>query len=534
MTDAFDPYYIWLGIPPEEQPPHHYRLLGVTLFEENSEVIEAAANRQMAYMQEISAGDDHIDQAQRILGELSKARVCLLSDEKKNAYNAKLRASFEKLNQASDSTPTSSPSAPTTPAPKQSRGNGSLMPPQLGKRKTQVPVRPGFLAGISLLIIGAIISWLFLRTPKDGSKVSQNGEPTQAEQQAIQQLDKARRRAEEAEQQLKEEKKRAADTAARKEAQEEKKKAAEEAEAKRKFAEEKKKAAEQAEAKRKAEELRNNPEKLLESRGFEQKGKKWVFVKAQKLKLATKKLVANWKLWQKNRPKTDAEIKTKLEAYNKLLLLSFENSAMRLAVREDLTGVLEDPEVTAALVKLNVKGTELNKLVKALQRPDSKLRKAIPNNRPIIPGEKAGHFYAALIIAEKESAIVQLHPGDMGKRDSPNLFILPRAKWDAAGGKLGKPKNVMFNDGWGGPVLETSGLPIRCGLNRASNPTVHLPLTQSEGGTGTDIDFLGGKSGANAWKIFFSQMKPYKIDPSMGAIEQARQNLDAYEPEQKK
>ena len=207
---------------------------------------------------------------------------------------------------------------------------------------------------------------------------------------------------------------------------------------------------------------------------------------------------------------------------------------MRLAVREDLTGVLEDPEVTAALVKLNVKGTELNKLVKALQRPDSKLRKAIPNNRPIIPGEKAGHFYAALIIAEKESAIVQLHPGDMGKRDSPNLFILPRAKWDAAGGKLGKPKNVMFNDGWGGPVLETSGLPIRCGLNRASNPTVHLPLTQSEGGTGTDIDFLGGKSGANAWKIFFSQMKPYKIDPSMGAIEQARQNLDAYEPEQKK
>ena len=45
MSSAFDPYYIWLGIPPEEQPPHHYRLLGVTLFEENFEVIEGAVNR---------------------------------------------------------------------------------------------------------------------------------------------------------------------------------------------------------------------------------------------------------------------------------------------------------------------------------------------------------------------------------------------------------------------------------------------------------------------------------------------------------
>ena len=97
MSDAFDPYYIWLGIPPEDQPPNHYRLLGVTLFESNREVIEAAANRQMAYMQEISAGDEHIDEAQKILGELSKARVCLLNSEKKAAYDAELRDSFDAL-----------------------------------------------------------------------------------------------------------------------------------------------------------------------------------------------------------------------------------------------------------------------------------------------------------------------------------------------------------------------------------------------------------------------------------------------------
>ena len=102
MGDAFDPYYIWLGIPPDDQPPNHYRLLGIELFEASGEVIEAAANRQMAYMQEISAGDEHIDEAQKILGALSRARVCLLSADKKKAYDAELQASFDSLDQASE------------------------------------------------------------------------------------------------------------------------------------------------------------------------------------------------------------------------------------------------------------------------------------------------------------------------------------------------------------------------------------------------------------------------------------------------
>ena len=39
MAEKFDPYYTWLGIPPQEQPPHFYRLLGLEVFEENREVI---------------------------------------------------------------------------------------------------------------------------------------------------------------------------------------------------------------------------------------------------------------------------------------------------------------------------------------------------------------------------------------------------------------------------------------------------------------------------------------------------------------
>ena len=66
MSDVFNPYSEWLGIPLDEQPPNHYRLLVITLFEKNSAVIEAAANRQMNYLQEISAGEEHIDEAQRL------------------------------------------------------------------------------------------------------------------------------------------------------------------------------------------------------------------------------------------------------------------------------------------------------------------------------------------------------------------------------------------------------------------------------------------------------------------------------------
>ena len=38
MPESFDPYHRWLGIPPREQPPNHYRLLGIDLFEADADV----------------------------------------------------------------------------------------------------------------------------------------------------------------------------------------------------------------------------------------------------------------------------------------------------------------------------------------------------------------------------------------------------------------------------------------------------------------------------------------------------------------
>ena len=90
MSDSFDPYYIWLGIPPRDQPPNHYRLLGLQDLEENTDVIDAAANRQTTYLHEMAAGPKR-KESQQLLNEVAAARRCLLNPEKKNEYDEKLR-----------------------------------------------------------------------------------------------------------------------------------------------------------------------------------------------------------------------------------------------------------------------------------------------------------------------------------------------------------------------------------------------------------------------------------------------------------
>ena len=94
MTKTMDPYYEWLGIPPKDQPPNHYRLLGLELFEQNRNVIDAAANRQMSFVKEYQAGEDSA-LSQKLLNELSAARLCLLTPDKKAVYDDELRAEMK-------------------------------------------------------------------------------------------------------------------------------------------------------------------------------------------------------------------------------------------------------------------------------------------------------------------------------------------------------------------------------------------------------------------------------------------------------
>ena len=90
MSDSFDPYHVWLGIPPAEQPPNHYRLLALAIYEDVPEVIENAADRQMAHVRKAASGR-HADHSQKLLNEISAARRCLLDSTKKQEYDAQLR-----------------------------------------------------------------------------------------------------------------------------------------------------------------------------------------------------------------------------------------------------------------------------------------------------------------------------------------------------------------------------------------------------------------------------------------------------------
>ncbi len=93
---GFDPYHKWLGIPPREQPPNHYRLLGVAVFEQDADVIANAADARMAHLKTFQTGEFSAH-SQRMLNEIARAKLCLLMPERKAEYDRMLR---EQLNAA--------------------------------------------------------------------------------------------------------------------------------------------------------------------------------------------------------------------------------------------------------------------------------------------------------------------------------------------------------------------------------------------------------------------------------------------------
>ncbi len=131
MTADFDPYYRWLAIPPGEQPPDYYRLLGTQPFESDPEVIRDAAERQMAHVRSYQLGQ-YAEVSQRVLNELGAARACLLNPERKVEYDRKLR---EKL----AARPPQGPPAPRVPEPppvaaRAGEWRGPPVPPPLPPR----------------------------------------------------------------------------------------------------------------------------------------------------------------------------------------------------------------------------------------------------------------------------------------------------------------------------------------------------------------------------------------------------------------
>ena len=106
MPDHFDPHHVWLGIPPEEQPPHHYRLLGLRLFESNPDAISNALDQRLSHLRSVQAGKRGA-LSQQVLNEVSAAGVCLLDAARKKTYDEQLRQKQAALAPAHASSPSS-------------------------------------------------------------------------------------------------------------------------------------------------------------------------------------------------------------------------------------------------------------------------------------------------------------------------------------------------------------------------------------------------------------------------------------------
>ena len=156
MSTSFDPYHKWLGIPPKDQPPHYYRLLGIDLFEGDAEVIEAAANRQMTYIQGCATGE-YVAESQQLMTEITKARIALLDQKKRAVYDQRLKKKLAaggklrvaaSLDRAPDVQPPPVGTAAQPPPPKPPVAKPNVTPPappseQLGLPTTPPPVPKG-------------------------------------------------------------------------------------------------------------------------------------------------------------------------------------------------------------------------------------------------------------------------------------------------------------------------------------------------------------------------------------------------------
>lgn len=137
MPETFDPYHRWLGIPRKDQPPTHYRLLGIEEFESDAEVIRDAAQRQMAHVRRYQLGPN-VALSQEILNRLGAAKACLSDPARRAAYDEALR----KRRTAEAAAAPSTPKPPVVPALVKPRAAGSDNSQPLSARAPPVPVPP--------------------------------------------------------------------------------------------------------------------------------------------------------------------------------------------------------------------------------------------------------------------------------------------------------------------------------------------------------------------------------------------------------
>jgi len=128
MPEPFDPYSQWLGIPPQEQPPTHYRLLSLADFETNSGKIQSAFDTRLNQVRSFVAGPNSAA-AHRVLRELNLARITLLDPRRRAAYDMILHSASPSaiLEMSTDGAmPGPAGAAPARPIPINKSGPGEF------------------------------------------------------------------------------------------------------------------------------------------------------------------------------------------------------------------------------------------------------------------------------------------------------------------------------------------------------------------------------------------------------------------------
>lgn len=160
MASEFDAYHKWLGIPPEEQPPNHYRLLGIRLFETDPDVVESASDQRMAHLRSFQAGRNGV-LSQKLLNEVAAAKSCLLQPGERAEYDAELKRKLTSSKTASK------PLVRATPLPRPVVAVGpaaAALPSIVVPRPTQTLAKATRQAAPTWMIatIGAVAGCLLL------------------------------------------------------------------------------------------------------------------------------------------------------------------------------------------------------------------------------------------------------------------------------------------------------------------------------------------------------------------------------------
>ena len=141
MSDIFDPYHRWLGISPKDQPPNHYRLLGIDLFEDDQEVIRDAAERQTGHVRRYQLGR-HMALSQKILNEIAAASAVLGTLSRRTSTtkaSGSLCNSSKRLRRPPPLAPIPSPVSAVVPPPSPAAGR---QPPVQVAPPAPLPIVP--------------------------------------------------------------------------------------------------------------------------------------------------------------------------------------------------------------------------------------------------------------------------------------------------------------------------------------------------------------------------------------------------------